>query len=53
MSTDFAEVERKLDEITAKLKATDDLNLRRQLLKEMGQLVAEAERLAYSLKSTP
>jgi hypothetical protein len=53
MSTDFAEVQRKLDENLAKLKATNDLSLRRQLLKEMGQLVAEAERIAYSLKSTP
>jgi hypothetical protein len=47
----FSEVQRKLDETISKLKATNDLSLRRELLKEMGQLVREAERLAYSLKS--
>jgi hypothetical protein len=48
---EFPEVQRELDEIITKLKATNDPNLRRELLKQMGKLVAEAERLAYSLKS--
>jgi hypothetical protein len=46
---EFAEVQRKLDEALAKLKATQDPNLRRELLKEMRLLLIEAERLAYSL----
>jgi hypothetical protein len=49
---DFPEVQRKLDETITSLKTTNDPNLRRELLKQMGKLVAEAERLAYSLKST-
>ena len=47
--SEFAEVQRKLDELVAKLKATQDPNLRRELLKEMRLLLVEAERIAYSL----
>ena len=52
-SSAFTEVQRKLDETIAKLKMVNDPNLRRELLREMRHLVADAERLAYSLDSQP
>jgi hypothetical protein len=51
-NTEFAKVQSKLDETLAKLKTVNDPNLRRELLREMRQLVAEAERLAFSLQSS-
>jgi len=45
---EFAEVQRKLDEALAKLKATEDPTLRRELFKEMRQLLVEAERIAFA-----
>jgi hypothetical protein len=45
---EFAEVQRKLDETIAKLKATEDPTLRRGFLKEMRQLLGQAERIAVA-----
>jgi hypothetical protein len=48
LKPEFAEVQRKLDEAIAKLKATEYPTLRRELFKEMRQLLVQAERIAFA-----
>jgi hypothetical protein len=43
---DFAEVQRKLEAITSELKDASDPGQRRELLRVMSRLVAEAERIS-------
>jgi hypothetical protein len=43
---EFAEVQRKLEAIASELKTVNDPERRRTLLREMGRLVAEAERIS-------
>jgi len=42
----FTEVQQKLETITLELRTVNDPNRRRTLLKEMGRLVAEAQRIS-------
>lgn len=42
----FAEIQRKLEAITSELKNTTDPEQRRELLRVMSRLVAEAERIS-------
>ena len=44
---DFRQVERELDEVMSKLKGALDPKFRRDLLREMRRLLAEAEQLAH------
>jgi len=46
MPRDFAEVQRDLEEAARRLKATNDPKVRREILKEMGYLLKEADRIA-------
>jgi hypothetical protein len=43
---DFAEVQRKLEAIASELKTSSDPAQRRELLRVMSRLVAEAERIS-------
>jgi hypothetical protein len=48
---DFPQVQRDLEEVLSKLKTTLDPNVRKDLLREMRRLLADAERLAHKLAS--
>jgi hypothetical protein len=45
----FDVVNKNLEEVVSKLKATNDPEVRRLLLREMRQLVTEAEAIAFKL----
>jgi hypothetical protein len=45
---EFMDVQRQLEDVLSKLKATKDANVRRPLLREMRYLIGEAERLSLS-----
>jgi hypothetical protein len=50
IQSDFAEVQRNLEETLSKLKETNDQELRRQLLRKMRSLLVEADRMLEPLK---
>jgi hypothetical protein len=50
MPRDFADMQRELEEAARKLKATKDPKDRREILKEMGLLLKEADRLTASTR---
>ena len=47
----FAEIQPKLEAITLELKTANDPDRRKTLLKEMSQLLAEAERISLPPKN--
>jgi hypothetical protein len=49
---DFPQVERELEEVISKLKTTLDPNVRKDLLREMRRLLADAESLAHKPPSS-
>ena len=48
LKREFTDVQRELEDVLSKLKATKDPNVRRPLLREMRHLLGEAERLLQS-----
>jgi hypothetical protein len=45
IDSEFAEIQRELEQIVSKLKATHDPSVKRRLLREMRLLLAQADRI--------
>lgn len=53
MPRDFSALQREIEEIVARLKATTDPFIRRDLLKELRRLIGEADRALVFGKKPP